>query len=120
MYTSLPKMLLQKNVKKTVIYIIYCYMYYYLNSQLKEVAEYWLQTLLVCYLEHIIKRPLQLVCFVLQFIPLDMFLREFAFCLFINHACKWIRQHFFEKENFLGYHHMVCGRKTKHTCTVSM
>lgn len=27
----------------------------------------------------------------------------------------WIRQHFFEKENFLGYHHMVCSRKTKHT-----
>ena len=27
----------------------------------------------------------------------------------------WMRQHFFEKENFLGYHHMVCSRKTKHT-----
>ena len=41
-------MLLQKIVKKTVMYVIYCYMYYYLNSQLNELTEYWLQTLLVC------------------------------------------------------------------------
>ena len=46
-----------------------------------------------------------------------MFFREFAFCLFINYACihMHVNKTTFERNSSLGYHHVVCDGKTKHT-----
>ena len=48
-----------------------------------------------------------------------MLFREFAFCLFINYITyirMWVDVHktTVERNGSLGYHHVVCNRKTKH------